>query len=353
MIIDTSVHPVLRDAEMLPLLGQPWSDGRLADPLGLRHPLPGGGLAAPPADAADPASFARELAGRGVDAAVVSPLTRGLEANPQVAAAVARATNAWTAARWLGDGDGVRFFGAIRVPVTSAVAAGEEIAHWVDDERFVALAVPTRTFLPYGDEVYLPIWRAAAQLDMPVLVFDDIAAGVAHPETPVGTVRYFAERYAQAQFAAITHIGSLIASGVFDRLPRLRFVFGDGGVDLARVMLWRLEKDWRSGRVETPWVERLPSAYALGHLRFVARPEDGTSDGEHPDEQLRAITDAERLVLFGSHFPYWDHTGPEDVARGWAGPARERLLAGNALTTMPRLARALGPAALAGTAGPQ
>ena len=29
MLIDTSVHPILADKELFPLIGKPWSDGRL------------------------------------------------------------------------------------------------------------------------------------------------------------------------------------------------------------------------------------------------------------------------------------------------------------------------------------
>lgn len=340
MLIDTSVHPILADQELFPLIGKPWSDGRLPDPMGLRHVPPDPGVIIDPGLTADPAEFARVLFGeRGVDVAVISPLTRGLEPNPQVAAAVARATNTWVADRWLSQIQyGGRFAGSIRLPVTNVAASLAEIRTWADDPRFVQVAVPMRTFVPYGDDTYLPIWEAVADLGLPVAIYDDYATGVAHPESPVGTVRYFAEKFAATPFSDIVHMATLITCGIFDRVPGLKVIFGDASVDLGRVMLWRLEKDWRSGRVEIPWVERIPSQYAQPHLRFVSHPEDGVADGATVSPDLLGISDAEHLVLFGSHFPYWDAMDAKTVYDQWPGPIQDRVLSGNALEAMPRLA---------------
>jgi predicted TIM-barrel fold metal-dependent hydrolase len=130
----------------------------------------------------------------------------------------------------------------------------------------------------------------------------------------------------------------LVTCGVFDRLPKLRFIIGDGSVDVARVMMWRVDRDWRQGRVEIPWVEKLPSSYMADHVRFVSQAEDGTNDGfEVHAEQVR-IADAENLVMYGSHYPYWDNRLPDDVLPGLEADVRDRLLSGNALAAIPRLA---------------
>jgi predicted TIM-barrel fold metal-dependent hydrolase len=238
-------------------------------------------------------------------------------------------------------GDAGRFAGSIRLPVTNVPAALEEIRTWADDPRFVQVSVPMRTFVPYGDDTYLPVWEAAAELGLSVAVYDDYATGVAHPESPVGAVRYFAEKFAATPFSDIIHLTALITCGTFDRVPDLRFIFADASVDLARVMLWRLEKDWRSGRVEIPWVERIPSQYAAPHLRFVTHPEDGVGDGEHVSADLLGLSDAEHLVLFGSHFPYWDAMDAKTVLDQWPAHLHERVLSQNALEVMPRLAHYL------------
>lgn len=274
-----------------------------------------------------------------VSVAILSPLTRGLVPNPQMAAAIAHATNSWVVDRWFESPHAKgRFVSTIRISVTNVGAALTEIELWADDPRFVAIAVPLRAFLPYGDDFYFPIWTAAVELNMPIFIFDDNAATVEHPETPVGPLMYLAEKHTLRPMASVVHLSSLITSGVFDRLPDLRVVVGDGGVDVARPMFWRIDRDWRQGRVEIPWVERLPSLYLLDHIRFVSQPEDGTVDGETLDDDLVRISDAEHLVLYGSHFPFWNFLPAETALGGLSRLARERIFSGNALEVVPRLA---------------
>lgn len=340
MIIDVSVHPTLGDEELRRQLGAPWNKARLPHLLGTRYEPPFAELVAPLDRTGDPQTVSDALfVEQGIDAAIVTPMTRGLLPNPQQAAAVAHATNSWVAERWLPfHGEAGRFLGSIRLAVTDVAAAVTEIETWADHERFVQLAVPLRTFLPYGDEFYFPIWRAAAERGFPVCVYDDASNVVENYETPVGAMRYFTEKHAVRPLAGIVHLSSLITSGVFDRLPDLQFVMGDGGVDLSRPMFWRIDRDWRQGRVEVPWVEKLPSLYLADHVRFVSQPEDGRSDGRSVDEDLVRISDSEQLLLFGSHYPYWDYTDARAALQGWPEETRDKVLARNALEALPRIA---------------
>jgi predicted TIM-barrel fold metal-dependent hydrolase len=336
MIVDVSLHPILGDEELKRRMGEPWRSGRIPELLGTRHQAPFDEVVVPAAEAGDPAAVSRTLVERGVDIAIVTPLSRGLLPNPQQAAAVVRATNEWVAECWLPEGDG-RFVGSLRVPVTDVAASLAEIEKWEGDERFVQLAVPLRAFLPFGDDFYFPIWQAAAELGLPVCVFDDYSTVVEHAETPVGMVRYYSEKHALRPFAGIVQLASMITSGVFDRLPGLRVIIGDGGLDLARPMFWRIDRDWRQSRVEIPWVERAPIEYLPDHVRFVTQPEDGLTDGVRLEEDLLRITEAERLLVFGSHYPFWDDLDPRTAMAGWDEGTRERVLSSNAFEWIPRL----------------
>lgn len=336
MIVDAAFAPILDDDDLKHRMGQPWESGRIPSLLGTRHQPPFEEVVIPIAEAGDPAAAASTLAEWGVDVAVVTPLTRGLIPNPQHAVAVARATNEWVAERWLPEGDG-KFLASLRVPVTDVAGSLAEIERWGGDERFVQLAVPLRAFLPYGDDFYFPIWSAAAELGLPVCVIDDYSTVVEHPETPVGMVRYYSEKHALRPFAAIVQLSSLVTCGIFDRLPNLRITMGDGGLDLSRPMFWRIDRDWRQSRVEIPWVERAPIEYLPDHVRFVTQPEDGLSDGIHLEPDQLRITDAEHLLVYGSHYPYWDYQTPASATSGWDEALRDRVLSSNALEWTPRL----------------
>ena len=66
------------------------------------------------------------------------------------------------------------------------------------------------------------------------------------------------------------HLMSLIAEGVFERLPGLRVTFGEGAFDTLMPLLLRADMDWPITKHEIPWVKSLPSLYVQQQVRFVA-----------------------------------------------------------------------------------
>jgi predicted TIM-barrel fold metal-dependent hydrolase len=288
--------------------------------------------------AADPARTADVLFGeRRVDAAVLTPLTRGLVPHPAHAAAIAEATNEWLFERWL-DGVAHPFYGAIRVPLTNVRAALRAIERWAAEPRFVQIAVPLRGYAQLGDERYFPIWEAAAAHQLPVYVQDDLVDGAELPHSSMGQPVHFAEGDALRPMLAIVQLASLVTSGVMDRLPDLRFIFGDGGLDQLRPMLWRTDNDWRGNRAEAPWVAEPPSLAAQTLARFVSQAQDGAPHGMLCETRLARAADVDALLVYGSHFPYWDAVERDALVEGLGADTCERVLGGNLLDVLPRLA---------------
>jgi predicted TIM-barrel fold metal-dependent hydrolase len=343
-VVDCAVHPVLEDGRLKRALGPPWSLAKLPHLLGDVYAAPFDQLAGRGDEAADPGGVARlVLDDWGASFALLTPSTRGWYPNPQQAAAVARAANRLLRDDWLDDDrHGGRFLGSIRVPLQDAAAAAAEIAAWADDPRYVQVVVPLRADAPLGDERFLPIWRVAAERGLVVYVHDDPGWLTELPPTPVGFPRSFAEHHALRPLLVVVHLASLVTCGVFDRLPDLRVVFGDGGIDLARALLYRLDKDWRAGRTEIPWVTGFPSSYVERHARFVTQPEDSTADGVVAVEAL--ADDAASLLLFGSRYPYWEGVGGARTAAAPNGRTRADVLGRNALAFYPRLRAAIDAA---------
>jgi uncharacterized protein len=339
VIVDCAIHPALSDEALAEAIGPPWNLADLAVPslFGDQYEPPFDPLVAPVEDVADAAFVARALlqAG-GRDAAILTPSTRGYFPNPQQAAAFARASNSLLQSRWLDDpaAEG-RFLGSIRVAVNDSRVAVREIETWAADTRFVQVVVPLRSLAPYGDERYFPIWRAAVEHGLPVFVHDDLGTLVEPTPTPVGYPRHFPEYHALRPTAAVVHLASLITCGVFGRLPELRFVFGDLGVDLARALLWRVDKDWRSDRVEIPWVTERPSSFPIDHVRFVSQPEDDPA--AYADASEDVLDEWASLVVFGSRYPYWDCIEPTALLASCPSEVGERVSSTNALSFYPRL----------------
>ena len=122
------------------------------------------------------------------------------------------------------------------------------------------------------------------------------------------------------------HVVSMVMSGVFVKFPKLRFVLNEFGMAWLPFVMWRTDMEYRAARVETPWLEKLPSEYMREHIRFSTQPLEAP-----PDPQklvtLISLVGAEDMLMFSSDYPHWrlrqPGTGPQGVPRG---VARQDLL---------------------------
>ena len=262
-VVDAALHPAPREVEGIRAYLSP-SYRQLSFPRPFRYlyPAPTG---VPPygefrddsrVDGGMPGSDIRAtcafLDESGTDLAILVPLTRGLMPNLDLGSEICAATNAWLADTWLADGAaGQRFRGSIRVNPEDSERAVAEIDRWSDHPGFVQVAVPLESHHPYGHRLYRRLWEAAAVAGLPVAVHSDGGAGTDFPPTPNGYPRFYVEYMTLYPVNFIYHLSSLIAEGVFDRVPDLRFVFADGGHDVLVPLMWRMDVDWPISRMET------------------------------------------------------------------------------------------------------
>ncbi|MCB0109202.1 MAG: amidohydrolase, partial [Caldilineaceae bacterium] len=244
--------------------------------------------------------------------------------NPDLATALATAVNQWQVDHWLDKEPRLR--ASIVVPSQNPERAAAEIERWGEHPGFVQVVLPVRSDAPYGNLRYDPIYRAATQHDLVIGMQYGGAPG--HPSTPVGWTTSFVEEYAGMAQVFQSQIISLIAEGVFDRFPDLRMTLIEAGFTWLPSLMWRIDKEWKGLRHNTPWVKRLPSEYMHDHLRFTTQPTDAPPN----PEQLRQILtqlDSEELLLFGSDYPH--HHAPheqfDEPDHPWATVVDDRLLA--------------------------
>jgi predicted TIM-barrel fold metal-dependent hydrolase len=213
--------------------------------------------------------------------------------------------------------------------------AVHEVERWAGHRDMVQVAVPLEAHRPYGHRGYRRLWEAVAEAGFPVAVQADGGAGTDFAPTPNGYPRHHIEYMALYPVNFIYHLSSLIAEGVFDRVPGLRFVFGDGGHDVLTPLMWRMDVDWPISRVETPWVSRRPTEYLADAVRFVSsRLED--PPGELAPEWYE-MTSAADLVMYGSNHPRWTEQRPAAAFPALGEEERRRILGGNAVRFYDRL----------------
>lgn len=322
-VIDCDVHPVVRSVHQLtPYLDAYWQDfiagSRYPDFRPLYHPehspiasrpdarVPQDGLAGGSVDEL----CADVLDDGGADAAILHCLYAvQLVRNVELSNVLARATNRWIAEEWL-DRD-PRLRASIVVPMHTPRAAVEEIEHWSDDHRFVGVLVPALSELPYGREIYWPVWQAAAAAHLPITLH--LGGGDGTAPTSAGWPSTYLEWYVGQQTAVADQLTSLIAGGVFTNLPDLTVVCAEAGFAWVPAHMWRIDKQWKSFRREVPWVLGPPSDILRRQVRFTVAPLDGTSHQRRFQQTVERLG-SDEMLLWASDYPHWHDEPPERLS---------------------------------------
>jgi uncharacterized protein len=261
----------------------------------------------------------------GDDAILVS-----LMPSPYRAAALARAHNEWLRERWLDEDPRLR--GTILCPAQDPPSAASEIRRAAEDERFVGVLLSGGSERPYGDPRYLPIFEAAAELGLPVMIHTGgEGMGIAAPPGGAGPMSFYIEWHTLGSACStMSHLVSLLVHGTFDRLPELRVMLMEGGLAWVPGILWRLDTNWRALRSDTPWLERKPSEVAREHVRFTTQPLEHTDGADGLLWEMLAAAGAPEILLFASDYPHWDFDDPAFMFKRFPEPWRAKVLHENA-----------------------
>ncbi len=230
-------------------------------------------------------------------------------ANPYYATALARAHKDWMIETWLPKDK--RFKGSIVVAPQDPQAAAAEIRRVGGHPDIVQVLVTTGAPRPYGEPFYHPIWEAASELGLVIAAHLGGEVGQ-HSPVACGLQTFFWEAHALLCQMGMAHVASFIAHGVFEKWPNLTFLIIEGGVAWLPGILWRLDKDYKALRKETPWLKRLPSEYARNHIRLATQPLEEPENRQHLWNVLEAI-DGQHTLVYASDYPHWDYDNPEQL----------------------------------------
>jgi predicted TIM-barrel fold metal-dependent hydrolase len=254
----------------------------------------------------DPAVVAEELFGkRGVDIAILHPMTRGIMPDRHLGTAIAAAHNEMMVTRWLDhDEFGDRFRGTIRVNPDDIAGSIREIEKYSDHPRVVQIGIPLQSRELFGKPQFWPLWEAAVAANLPVATHIEVGSGIAAAPTPSGNTLTYEQYVSFMALNYLYHLLNMIAEGVFERLPGLKFVWADGAADLLTPFMWRMDCFGRPHLEQTPWAPKMPSDYLPGHVYFVQGAMDGPGDTDFAGEWF-GFTGKVDMVMYGSSYPHW------------------------------------------------
>jgi predicted TIM-barrel fold metal-dependent hydrolase len=320
-------HVLVGDEEVflarLGTLGRPGTDvSAPSGPVPLEQALPG---------AFDPKARLVDMDSEGIDAAVLYP-TLGLGfwalRDAQAAVALARAYNDWLADFCRAAPR--RLFAAAMVPFQDPRAAVLELrrAHALGCVAAFVRPNPCagRTLV---DREHEPFWAAAEELGVAIGIHEGFQPAVPTfglDRKPYNVVVLHAASHTFEQMFACAQ---LIACGVMERHPGLRFAFLEAGGGWAPYWISRLDHQVPSYGGFAPQMRRLPSEYFRRQCWV---------SFEIDEAALPALAPlvGEGRIVWGSDYPHQDSTFPGAVAalRETLAPlpreARLRILGENA-----------------------
>ena len=360
LVVDADGHVNEGDIDFAPRMPGKWraqAPVRLKDNQGYPRILlegriwaasqgPGPGVTGPFTDKArkrrpgmtDPVERLKDMDLEGIDVAVIFGTQIALTVNGlmsgELAAVLCRAVNEWLLEYCSADSKRLRAVGLI--PCQSPDRAVQEL-------DYLAKAGATTVMLPtnvygrnLGDPLFHPIYEAAEKIGMTLSV---------HPQTGhdgvpgvsgvmgAGSERFFKYVYVHMTafpFELMIAMMHMIGEGVFDRFPRLKVAFMEGGAGWLPFWMERFDEHIEKLAPQMPELKRRPSE--------IIRSDQIVLSCESEESGLDRVLDAagNGTVLYASDYCHWDCHFPYSVkdiceADDLDKARKERILSRNAI----------------------
>jgi uncharacterized protein len=238
--------------------------------------------------------------------------------NQYFAIDLCRAANDWNADQWLSLDE--RLYGVALAPIATPDAAAEEIRRAGKHPKIVATLMAGSPFeRPYGDPVYDPVYKASAEMGLALHLHPGHARDKQHsggtPNTAVGYVPLISQ-------IGMRHIASFIVHGTFEKFPSLKVVVKEYGTAWLPYLIWRLDKNYKRLKLESPWVKKWPSEYIFEHIKVSTQPLEESENPKEVADVLTSVDGLENVMCFSSDYPHFTFDDPDYIVRklpkGWA-----------------------------------
>ena len=283
-----------------------------------------------------PQDWAEFVEKTGLQCSVLYPtagLGMGLISSPDWAIAIARAYNNWLYDKYLKRNK--RLKGMALVPLQAPKEAAAELRRAVKQLGMLGAMLPSRGLVKHlGAEEYWPVYEEAQRLDCALAVHGGSHSGMGFDSFTV----YPPITGLGHPFSLMIALSAMVFHGVFDRFPRLKVAFLEGGAGWATFWMDRMDRTNQyhyvidpRGAYRGPTLKKKPSDYLKSGNIYIGC--EGNEEGLiYQIERLSA-----KPFLFASDYPH--EVGPEECReeideirqrRGISDRDKKDILGGNA-----------------------
>ncbi len=278
------------------------------------------------------AQMREELSEIHVDIGILFPdhlLKIALITQADYAAALARAYNAWLLEKWCSQEKGL--LGCIIACPQDPEDAAREIRRYAREPEIVGVYLPCSGLDPlWGHRKYNPIYEAAQETDLPVLLH---SVTVVHPVFPFNLHVFeteFGRHICGHTFSIMANLVHMISSGVPVRYPDLRIALTEVGISWVPFLMNRMDKEYLERRREIPILGERPSHY-MKRFYYATQPVEEPEDLQDL-VTLMELYDGEDRTIFASDWPHHDFDHPSKVYQiPFSSEVRRKVFGENAL----------------------
>jgi uncharacterized protein len=245
------------------------------------------------------------------------------------ASALARAYNTWLLDKWCSQEMGL--LGCVIACPQDPQDAAREIRRYAGEPEIVGVYLPCAGLEPlWGHRKYDPIYEAAQEMDLPVLLH---SVTVVHPVFPFNLHVFeteFGRHICGHTFSIMANLVHMISSGVPVRYPQLRIALTEVGISWVPFLMNRMDKEYLERRREIPILEERPSHY-MKKFFYATQPV------EEPENLRDLVTlmnlyDGADTTVFASDWPHHDFDHPSKVHQiPFSNEVRRKVFGDNAL----------------------
>jgi len=246
----------------------------------------------------------------------------GLKLQFGFATALAAAYNDFVAEHWLAKDQ--RLLGSIQINARDPEAAAREVDRMAAHPQMRQVMLSVGDDIAYGHPMFKPIFEAAQRNRLMVAFHHTVFA-----QGPYGMGLHYMERHCLLPISLIPQVISLVCNGVFDGYPDLRFIILEGGFSWLPHVMWRMDREYRQGRIEVPWIKKLPSQHCRERLRLSTQPTEDISSQEWM--KLIELMGTDDVLCFSTDYPHFDFDNPDAaIPKSLPAATREKILWKNA-----------------------
>ena len=252
----------------------------------------------------------------------------------EYAAAICRAYNGWLAEYC--SADHKRLKGAALVPLQNVPAAIAEMERAITKLGMVTICLPTNVYgknLNHPD--FFPFFEAAQSLGIPLSVHPTVGhngqPGVYGIQS-AGSERFdrfFFTHIVGFPFELMIAVLAIVGGGIFERFPRLKVAFLEGGAGWLPFWMERIDEHYEKLAPQVPELRKRPSEYIKSENFYIST--------EAEESMLPVVLEhvGEDRVLYASDFPHWDCSFPNSVRhiserQSLSDAAKRKVLGDNA-----------------------